>query len=280
MADFLTRLAARTLGTAPTARPILAPLFALPDDIPWTETPTTPPVERVLGSEPLPAGTPARSRPMEQAPLTRTVTEQAGHEPASETDPSISLRKPAHPGRRDQAPAPEKSIEVTSARLSQQDHTTTTEMPTARRAQPKLTEVEITQTRHEPESGAVRVDQQTIVEPAGARVQARGRTDVPSPPPLEDFPEFRTAPARHRTSQDPNELPAPPHSFKVQAPRRGQPSTDEAEVREQTPPVIRVSIGRIEVRAVSAPSPPAQSTPPPPRLSLDEYLRGLNGGRR
>lgn len=50
---------------------------------------------------------------------------------------------------------------------------------------------------------------------------------------------------------------------------------------ENGPPVIRVSIGRVEVRAVTPP-PPAVEPPPPaaPKLSLDEFLRQPNGRRQ
>lgn len=44
-------------------------------------------------------------------------------------------------------------------------------------------------------------------------------------------------------------------------------------------PDIHISIGRIEVRAVTAPPPPRpRRTPREPTLSLDEYLRKRNGG--
>jgi hypothetical protein len=42
-------------------------------------------------------------------------------------------------------------------------------------------------------------------------------------------------------------------------------------------PVIRVTIGRVEVRAVTPPPPTEPPPPPAPRLSLDEYLRSHNG---
>ncbi len=46
------------------------------------------------------------------------------------------------------------------------------------------------------------------------------------------------------------------------------------------PPTIRVTIGRIDVRAVTPPSPPVQPTAPTqPKLSLEEYLRQHNGRR-
>jgi len=44
-------------------------------------------------------------------------------------------------------------------------------------------------------------------------------------------------------------------------------------------PTIRVTIGRIEVRAVSPPAPPPRRTKQPaPKMSLDDYLRARNGG--
>jgi hypothetical protein len=54
-----------------------------------------------------------------------------------------------------------------------------------------------------------------------------------------------------------------------------------AEPTEPTePPVIKVTIGRIEVRAVTPPAPIPQQRvkQPSPVLSLDEYLRLRNGG--
>jgi len=47
-------------------------------------------------------------------------------------------------------------------------------------------------------------------------------------------------------------------------------------------PTVRVTIGRIEVRAVMAPAPlpPKRSLPATPRLSLEDYLKRRNGGRQ
>lgn len=57
-------------------------------------------------------------------------------------------------------------------------------------------------------------------------------------------------------------------------------SSLQAEIKPQ--PAIRVTIGRIEVRAVSPPVPaPRSSTPrPAPALSLQEYLEQRDGGKR
>jgi hypothetical protein len=48
------------------------------------------------------------------------------------------------------------------------------------------------------------------------------------------------------------------------------------------PPTIEVTIGRIEVRAVTPPVPPPQQRvrESPPKMSLDDYLRANSGGRK
>lgn len=49
-------------------------------------------------------------------------------------------------------------------------------------------------------------------------------------------------------------------------------------------PTIEVTIGRIEVRALTPPAPPPQPSPrqrqEPPKMSLDDYLRAHSGGRK
>src|SRR5262249_40564619 len=48
--------------------------------------------------------------------------------------------------------------------------------------------------------------------------------------------------------------------------------TDTGTIERPSAPVIRVTIGRIEVRAVAPPSPPEPRRASPPALSLEEYL--------
>lgn len=59
------------------------------------------------------------------------------------------------------------------------------------------------------------------------------------------------------------------------------PSVPEERINTSSENVIRVTIGRIEVRAITAPLPPVESSgPPPPKVSLDEYLRQHKGRSR
>jgi hypothetical protein len=59
------------------------------------------------------------------------------------------------------------------------------------------------------------------------------------------------------------------------------PASGASEEGGAAGPVIQVTIGRIEVRAVTPPA-PARSAParPSPAPSLDEYLKRRNGGER
>jgi hypothetical protein len=51
-------------------------------------------------------------------------------------------------------------------------------------------------------------------------------------------------------------------------------------IAQPEPPTIQVTIGRVEVRAISTASPPRQpAKSPTPNLSLEDYLRSGNGGR-
>jgi hypothetical protein len=57
--------------------------------------------------------------------------------------------------------------------------------------------------------------------------------------------------------------------------RRGTPAPQQA-------PTVHVTIGRIEVRAITPLSPPAPSAAPAqpgPQLSLDDYLKQRSGER-
>lgn len=62
-----------------------------------------------------------------------------------------------------------------------------------------------------------------------------------------------------------------------------QPAMAQADGANAAPPIVQVTIGRIEVRAVTPSAPPAPRAPARPQgpaLSLDEYLRRRNGGGR
>ena len=84
---------------------------------------------------------------------------------------------------------------------------------------------------------------------------------------------------------------SPRPSLRVQGPvpaffppaGRWQRNVDTAAARvteREQPPVVRVSIGRVEVRAIMPAAPSEKAALPKPRMSLDEYLRQQNEAKR
>jgi hypothetical protein len=76
-----------------------------------------------------------------------------------------------------------------------------------------------------------------------------------------------------RSAQRPRSEQATPTLPLTPARRDGRPSVSA--------PAIRVTIGRVEVRAVMPPmATPKSESPPAPKLSLEDYLKQRNGGTR
>ncbi len=104
------------------------------------------------------------------------------------------------------------------------------------------------------------LDQRTVAEPE--------RPPAPSPQPL----------SRNTRSEE-----SAASSQAVLLPRlpRFEPITQPMEPqKERSPaPTVHVTIGRVEIRAVSAPAAQKRSSPMKPALSLSDYLTRRNGGR-
>jgi hypothetical protein len=209
MRDFFTRLAERTLGVEPVARPDIPPL---------------------IGSAPERDSVP----PSEPESGLASISAEGGTEPRifDRSDKSWPLEKPHGPleGRRQRASAEQQVFDNEPPRASARvafearDISSSDDGVGGRRTQwknPAATEVASLFARHEP-----------VIAP--------------------------TAPQRIALSE--------PRAFESSA---------------AAPPAIHVSIGRVEVRAVTAPSPPnAAERRAPARLSLEQYLRERNEGRR
>lgn len=99
---------------------------------------------------------------------------------------------------------------------------------------------------------------------------------------------------RQRSDDQPPPMPIPgpkpvlqpllQHAQSAAPGRAAIPATDRhaaTSLAEREPTTVHVSIGRIEIRAVPTPAKAARSTQPTaPRLSLDDYLKARDGGRR
>jgi hypothetical protein len=293
MTDFFTRLAERTLAVAPSVQPSLAPLFApgptlAPDGrhalqgTAWTETsPET--SDRASGADSA-AQPPGLSRAGATPP-----SRQATDAPVSEPAPPLSRENAARGGRHPL---------FIDAGLWQPTHSLAAEadadLAEQRLFSPLLPPNPLPRSAPD-HSGEQQV--RTDSRHAGARTDSDAKTPVRSLLELaveETDSDGVGEPARterRATPEGPPELSQgrrPPIAVTV-LPQRipVQPTAGEASeaptVSPPTAPIIRVNIGRIEVRAVM-PSPQATARPAPSRpastLSLEDYLKQRREGRR
>lgn len=105
--------------------------------------------------------------------------------------------------------------------------------------------------------------------------------DMPIPAPRATPPKVTEAsPLALPKSGAELQPPGPPAPIVAPLPRVALPMPPIAQRVEQPAPTIRVTIGRIDVRAITPPA-PAPRTPPAsakPALSLDDYLKQREGG--
>jgi hypothetical protein len=108
-------------------------------------------------------------------------------------------------------------------------------------------------------------------------------------PMLPQLPQEERSVSEPVTVRDPTSSPDPPLiAPKIVHPRINAPPEREfvrpdATTPEPEAPTVRVSIGRVEVKALMPSAPPVRREPsarPGPALSLGDYLEQRNGGRR
>jgi len=134
--------------------------------------------------------------------------------------------------------------------------------------------VEAPQTRIPSALGGLEAEPVSGVMPSGIE-------EVAFPDPPEAVEPGRTLPApgaETRAALSGRLVPVgAPETVAPLGPERLAPRQEESGA-----PVIRVTIGRVDVRAVLPPEPASKAAPlrPAPRLSLDDYLKRQNGGAR
>ncbi len=296
MADFLTRLAQRTLGLSPTIQPVVPSIFA-----PGT---------------PLVVGSAEEEAAREAAPEDRAAQRQHGTRAAHvgrsaedvERDETGQIRSP-------QPDAPESSSSVrseSSMAASVQPIVKPTPTPDRASADAELPEhattrrdsgdrftpalqprAQITPLTRQADAGAAAPEPHASLEPSEPDTSAalRTRATAAQPrlvPPNRSGTSTRPAlqPVTRPSTRDgadalPTVMPRTPEARERALPST-QPPLPSTEQQAAPTQHIHVSIGRIEVRAMT-PSPqptPRPTTPAAPKMSLDDYLRSKNGERR
>jgi len=137
------------------------------------------------------------------------------------------------------------------------------------------------------------------VEPAVSEREALARAESPVPTlrpqadqggerPSPEPPRRRTIVVRERQHPPQSEpaarvrprdpVPTGPYEVRLPLPPALQPPPVPAQAAPTDPPVVRVTIGRVDVRAVLPPAPAERAAPQrAPRMTLDEYLRQADG---
>ena len=307
MADFLTRLASRTLGLAPMAEPLIAPMFA-PEA----------PAPSITGSdEPLDAA-PQAVEPV--AP--RAAAGLPSASPLENRERAVAARPRPDPA--EARPAPPRMGETASrTSLAAPDDAFVSEFPPRRlpqRAPAAASETGDDDAHLMPAAGAPQ-RQSPVRRATPAATTPLGRPDSPDlfPTPAPGPADRVAAASRSALRQgragpswwdgEPDETlllprdavaaPLAPQTApagggrdlgravasvtpaaEAAPPRRAERA--EAAAVPASPPTIEVTIGRVEVRAVHSPAPvarPKGGAPVAPGLSLEEYLR-TQGERR
>lgn len=138
--------------------------------------------------------------------------------------------------------------------------------------------------KHRSDHPVEAISPNTKDDSAGWRIEQTGRS-AGNAHRGADADSVRDDPAR---AVRPSERPQTSDGVEFESPRTEafkQPVLSAAliEAEPNTPAAIRVTIGRVDVRAVMPPSHPAPTVPrvrPKPALSLEAYLQQRNGGQR
>lgn len=308
MPDFFTRLAERTLGLANTIQPVLPSLFApgtpmidvggeTEQDL-TIERPSQPgqphrtdsPESRSTDEHAEQQRTPAHQQhDRQRAP--RSVVTQPDEPPVPTIERDQPRLDPApDPGQESAAPPAERQAESAQPIVHRPAPATRSDSqrfePTIRRAErPRLVhETEATSSVRSSEQRPT-IERQTVFTEQASQALPTSKRDNPTSQgratllPLTD--ERRESHSQLRDSTSSAERPELVLREQNSQRAASTPRTLEP-AAAQAGPQIQVSIGRIEVRAVTPPPAPVSRPTPAsaPRMSLDDYLRSQKGGRR
>jgi hypothetical protein len=267
VSNFLTRLATRALGGLPQVRPRLPSLFE-----------AAPPLvdarggldEKVAELAPEPSASSLSARPLVPVPPVPPRRERSRlerEEPPGRGSPTVLQR--LHPltsfteGQDKRAESPRvregPRLRVGPSLAGRTEAPPALDGPASDAAPRAASGPDPSVFETEPRS----VPARPMITPAPPREEGEQ---------LPISPARATAPLRRQDPLWPEDRLAP-LGIRAEGPRRGVG-------RSAAEPVVRVTIGRIEVRATAPAPPPAPAARPAgPRLSLEEYLRRRNEGR-
>jgi hypothetical protein len=279
MSDFWTDLAAKTNNPPDGVRPRLPARFEAPLAVE--------PGERELVETPQPESQPMRAPPRHtNVPLRHidTVPPQSDHPgtPAALLSPLRTITEPAAPPPLE-TPVRQATSSATTAPVSHGETLPEQQGPPVVSPplpvpQPLPTVVQQTRVqrvierRRDPQPPA----ESHNIHPPTPRSPSPVAPPMPASPPLSAGPE-----PQEMTSTTANEPPGTLLRPKI-TPLPAQPIIEQVRSDTAAPPSVRVTIGRVEVRAVTPPLAPRPTPRPParfqPPLTLKAYLQRRNEG--
>jgi len=258
--------APRTVGLLPPAEPLVRPPMPLPtaaEPLPDRPSPAQHPsavASVVPRSTAQPQAVEAAPSPKPVAEVEPSVLRDVGGPPARAPHESGTDEPRPAPGMRVRPAAP---VPPPVALAPQAEHPAPPQPPKSTTLQPTVSMTEETPpqapTPRSSRLARLPIEPRTVAEPSTADL---------GPQPLEARRDAALPPAN-----PPMPLPVVVPDVRPRQTAPGEPAFAPPAPAEATP-TIRISIGRIEVRAVT-PAPPPRRKPsrPAPALSLDEYLK-------
>jgi hypothetical protein len=334
VSDYLSGLAARSLGLVAAIRPRLSSLYEPPPHgvvLPPEPVEPTAEAERLDAANVLPLQdrqpdsfqpaarvlaerfdvafppqtesgiAPEIVRPPPEAPAASVAPPQKVQESVDRTPraPAVADATPTEPPRpfptpfvaleiaRDPASPPEEPAEVAPGLIRTERPEIVALSRMAARPRPPVEEralpshrVEVAQAATTAEVGSVKPPVENSAPPRARQTGPEGRATAPGrAAPIPPAPKHqRPATAAREPLPEPPSNRITPTRIVVEprlAPRaQPAPQAPPPQPKDQPAPDIHVTIGRVEVRAVSAAEPPARgrSAPPASFVSLDDYL--------
>ena len=295
MSDYLTRLGARALGVANLVRPALAPAFAsarsvLPSMDERLRDGPDAAREPDAQEEPLfkPPGRPPRRHPPKSKLSSGTDGQTASYRDAS-TPSKLGLADTSLETDEVRVSSPQLHVDAIPRsstgdfqRDRKEEAVASLQVESAVR---RATEEPVAAATHTPT--AVRSGTQTAIPVLAQHFEDEDSSTPPAPADLPDgsdfeHPQRRAVATRAARQHDAEQQPAFDPSMRRQFASlralgeiaRAQPI---AGTRDSAPPIVRVSIGRIEVRAAPARAPAAPRAPARPSVTLARYLARKRG---
>lgn len=309
MSDFLANLVARSLGRGPIVRPLLAPLFGVPQyehpRLASTEEPSKPEARRIEAD---PVTAERLASPDLSSVKSRSTMPILGIE-GSQRSGSAEMTDSAHEVRAESPPTSTKVPREYKVESKTEPPATSEAVKQPLSLHPKPSEMSAqglvrlgapsTIAEHEPKTELLAAKSDQPSSSAGTPIPIRRLAALPESPSSQLSKPFNAGNLDSRAFQQEPVAASllVPHSGSpalrpdqasnthdaVRAPisvrvRPGLPPAPSPVQITPAPPTINVTIGRVEVRGVSAAQAPKRERERLPTLSLEDYLHRRSRG--